>query len=771
MHYTIYRNTYAIHTFEPTGQQERELMVKDIVPVQFSSQIPVHLQIGDYIDVWGSRYELYEIPEVTKGSTMDYQYSCEFKALYYKLSKWKFNGYDSANQLTLKRVELMLTLDEFADLLVANANRNGSGWTKGEVIETEPMYLIFEGENILEVVSQLAANFKTEWWFDNKVLNFSKRGTSTGVKFEYGYDKGLRGGMQRTNVNATTVFSRLRVEGSTQNLPESYRFGQTRLQLPSPMTFIQGTKYGPDEIEADVVFDDIRPERIGTITSVGDIYTFTDTGMDFDLNVYLLPISAKVSFLTGNLAGQNFEILKGGYNHATKTFKIVKSELESLTLPNEDLHPEVGDTYYIFDIRLPEPYVTDAEARLLARGSEYFTENAAPKVTYILPPDHFYFTRQSLTLSLGDYYHVKDFDLLLNKDIRLTGYTRDLHEEFKYTAMIISDTPQGASFGRQMAEARELKKAIGVSKIKDIPRSRLNWRATNELATMINTIKAEMSLIIIDGGNYQTDIISTSSVTTFESTAGQIAHEQYTDYLNGIWDVPAFTGSLAATCLYFVYVKADRFENIAEMVLSQGKIGVEDDPDFYYFPFGQISSVFSGQRLFTSLRGYTRTVAGTISTGRIQSTDGLTYFDLDNGKLVSANAEITGKIVAESGEIGGFTIENNTLKSGNLTLDSVNQRILFTNSNTADKAFSAVGGAYNAVPGIGVAPAIFANQRAQSVAENTTLILSAKGSSLKNTALEIIEGGIRVNGKDAGTQYVAPGNWLRFENGLFVGIT
>lgn len=669
VNYSIKRNTYEIANIRPTGQQEKEIMTKDIVPMSFNVPNAIHFQIGDYVDVWGERYELYELAEPTKNHTQNFDYSLTFKAQWYKLSKWKFRGYDGENQLKVIEWQFTGTLLDFLTMIVVNANRNLAGWTIGDCDESEMQTLSFSGENILQAMSQICEAFKTEWSVTNQVIHFAKRGEVTGYKFEYGYDKGLKGGLRRTNVDSSNVFSRLFVQGSTQNLPADYRFGQKRLQLPAGMDFIQSTKYGPDEIEADVVFDDIRPERIGTISAIDGIFKFSDSGLDFDINEQLLPgLSAKISFLSGSLTGYNFEIQKGGYNPTTKQITIVKSDLEKESLPNDTLHPQVGDTYYIFDIEMPDSYVTDASNRLLTAGAEYVTKNAPPKTAYEVLPDHFYFERNSTVLRLGDFYGVKDLDLLLNKDIRMIGYVRDLHEEFKYLSMQLSDVVNSAEIVRQYNETAKVKKALNLNKIMNVQRSRENWKTTMQLTTLLDTLKAEMLLITVDGGAYQTNITSTTTLTDFIATDGHVFHEQYTEH-KGIWDVTGLTASLVDDIPYYIYIRASRAANSAQVIKSPTKIAVESDPLLYYFPFGVISSIIDGDRFFTSLRGYTRVTGGQIATGEIVANNGVSNINLDKGTFNFQNilaqiafteegVVLNGKIIATSAEFIDLIVQN-----------------------------------------------------------------------------------------------------------------
>lgn len=674
MLYQIKRGSTVVATVWPIGQQEKEIMIKDIVPISFSSPAPYFFEIGDTIQVYGETYYLNQLDEPKKNSTLSYEYSLMFQAAYYSLAKPIMMFYDSANALKVIKFEVMINARQLLDLIVANANRTQSGWVAGDCIDSEFKMMPFNGESVLTAIDNGAKEFKTEWWIVNKVIHFMKKGAVSGHSFEYGYNKGLRGGLTRTNVDSSSVFSRLYVTGSDQNLPPNYRNSQKNLMLPEPLEYIQGPKYGADEIEAVINFPDIKPERIGTISSVTSPFIFSDADLDFDLNEWMLPgdVRPKVSFLTGNLAGYWFEVPKGGYNHSSRTIKILKNEVEkAIELPSDLMKPEIGDTYFFFDMIMPPSYVEAKEQELLEKGTEHFNAQSVPRVAYDVPPDHFFFRRNNVVLNLGDYVHMKDVELRLDKDIRINSYERDLHDPHKYPTLRISDLPVGNAYVRAVAEAEKVTKALEISQVNNIQRARNNWRATNELVTMLETLKAEMLLITVEGGAYTTDIGSTTTIDHFQTTSGNIYHEQFKEN-NGIWHVPVFAVDLVDNIPYYAYVKASKFSTSAEIVLSETKIPVDQDTAFYHLPFGVISSILEGGRLFTPTRGYSKVVGDLIDTGRIVSHDGTQYWDL-NGSLFNIGTAlsgmdwgvteegtltISGRIVATNAEFINLAVQN-----------------------------------------------------------------------------------------------------------------
>jgi hypothetical protein len=641
MLYDIKRGSQVIATVYPEGQQEKEIMVKDIVPISFSYPSSIRFAIGDTIEVWGETYYLNQMDETTKDSSLKFSYQMLFQAAYYSLAKPKMFFYDRNNELKVLKFEIIVNASLLLDLIVANANRTQSGWTKGDCDETEYKLLPFNGESVLTALDNGAKEFRTEWWVVNKVIHLTKRGVSSGLRVAYGYDKGLRGGLTRTNVDSTSVFSRLYVSGSDKNLPANYRNGQKNLMLPEPMDFIQGPIYGDEEIEAVINFPDIKPGRIGTITSVTSPFMFTDTGIDFNVNDHLMTISAKVSFVTGQLSGYTFEIPKGGYNTSTKTVTIIKNEVEKdLNLPSDLLKPAVGDTYFFEDVISPPADIIAAQLKLLEKGTEYFNAQSVPRVAYSVPPDFFYFKRNQKTLSLGDYIYVEDFDLQLDKDIRINSYERDLHEKYKYNALTISDLALGSPIVRQVAAAQKVTKNLALNRISDINRARMGWKSSREMmnqyfdpstdqiftdaispitlrALMIQTGDASQQLVL-DGINFKSNY--EGDVNKLAWSEGQLIHATIEANARS-WDIPGATiEGLEPGTAYYVYAKCNRTTVDGVILVTSVQVKVDEDPDFYHFWIGFANSVIDNFRLLKSVYGsvsiYGRTIEGGIIFGQ-----------------------------------------------------------------------------------------------------------------------------------------------------------
>ena len=408
-----------------------KMLGEEIISLNVKSPIVIPVLLGDYI-VWRSRnFYLNKLPIVRKISANNYEYSFVFEALWYDLSKVQFlNSGLSAH-------EFMGTATDYIDLIVLNMNRvyGGGAYTRGTVLSTAYKYLTFNGENCLAVLNILKEQFNAEYYFDGTQINLvSSIGTATGKTLSYGKGKGLYE-LDRGSLDASNIVTRLFVQGSEKNIPANYRNYSPRLIFANAGSNYIDQNIGTyGVIEGSLVLEDIYPHRDGTVTSVNsNVLIFTDSGMDFDLNSYLISgVDATVIFNTGDLAGFEFKILS--YIHSTKVFTLkLNSDLKGYELPNSTLKPAVNNKYVITGITLPTSYVIAAESELTSRGTTELAKLSSPKVKYTLIPDPKYVESESLVFAIGDTYTLIDAELGVNNLVRILGITQDITDPRIYT--------------------------------------------------------------------------------------------------------------------------------------------------------------------------------------------------------------------------------------------------------------------------------------------------------------------------------------------------
>ncbi len=705
-----------------SATQQWNLNNEETVQITIESPFKQQFEIGDKITVFGRDYTLNRLPVVKKTGMHDFSYSLTFEGVQYDLLRvqYELSIETSGNQLQdVQGDTLTGTLQKFMQVLVANANRVFPGqWSLGVCPETDYKTLTFEGENCLAVLQTLCNKFtegSTTVEFEivktNNVyvINLKKVGSVLPYTFKFGRGGGMYE-LTRQNVTSTDIVTKLYVFGSSENISLKYR--ADRLCLPGKtkhQSFIQDdalvAQYGI--IEGRKVFDKIRPHYDGTVTSIvsGNVVQFVDANFPFDLNatsggetLYLISgESAKIHFNTGNLAGYEFDVVS--YNHSTHTFK-----LKSFQDDRGDVFPNTssaafqfaqGDKYKILGITYPNALISTAETELQDESALYYPQVSQPKVQYALSLEKTFVKNlvggtDSVIVNAfvpGDYLHIVDDDINVDKSIRIKGITRNILDEYKYT-LTISDTVTTSTTTRMLQELAEIDKIIGINNLKDPARARANWRTSRQVLDMIfdadgdyytdkiKPLSVDTSMLSVGAKSMQFGLVNTVFQPNYGGNAnaivwkgGVLTHYTINEEHAVSWVIA--DGSLTFSdnnAAYYVYAKCSRSAQTGTFLFTTQQIKVEDDANYYHFLIGVLSSVDQDihARSFSLTYGFTTINGRFIKTGRVESADGLTYFDLDNGEIggrivFTRNGEekTLAELGAESRESKDFI--NNTL--------------------------------------------------------------------------------------------------------------
>ena len=696
MELNIYRGTSTWLTIKTDDNTRliNQILGTDIIKSSFNSHIFLDIGIGDFTVYGGVIYHINSLPNIKKNSSNSFDYDITFESESYELLKTQFLDSDGNSDFYL-----IGNLETFIDLIVTNMNREHADWAKGTCDQTNADYrlLSFSKANCMQVLQKLCVEFEGEFYFEF-ALDFSEPaklpyypageaviGYKPAAEAEHGYkpveftiysytkdicftDKagedsgytflykqGLRN-IHKTTLSEKNIITRLYAFGSRKNLKSDYRDYSRRLKFISDgESYLEKNtdKYGT--IEHTEILEDIYPHREGTISAVdgADVKKFSDSGMDFNLNDYLLPgITAKVHFNSGNLGGYEFEV--HSYNNATKEFTIIAfSDDQGYVMPNATLKPAVGDKYVLIDIFLPQSYIDTAETALQAKAQAYLNDNCEPRVTYILEPDWRYFKVHLINLKAGDFVTIEDTVLGIDVMTRIVELTKSVANKYKYT-LKLTDHLEVQLIQRIYSEQEDLKEKIEIGYGGDIIRSRRNWRTSEELRSMVYDIDGYFDMDNIRPLSVQTGMLSVgtkstqfilkeieiegnyqSDVSKFHASAGQLIHLSIAEEIR-TWTLSEnLQESLANETAYYIYAKCTKEPGYTgQIVVDETQRKFDDDETYYYFLIGVLHSVVEEVRGVSLTYGQTIINGKFIRTGKIESTDGQVYFDLDNNEIV-----------------------------------------------------------------------------------------------------------------------------------------
>lgn len=300
---------------------------------------------------------------------------------------------------------------------------------------------------------------------------------------------GMRQGIAELTMNYADegVYTQFVVLGSSENLPRGYE--HERLQLDEDLMgtppvyagslIVDESKYARwGRKRMELIFDDIKPTRTGTITSIPEdnIFAFYDTSLSEVLAVEenWNPVGGTVHILDGNLLGYTFEIMAFHSGTYKITIKQI-SDSNGLLLPNADNETfrfSAGMKYNLAGIALPNSYVVDAKTRLKAAAvnaiNGYWTQ---PRASFSLTPDPFFLREKETDISCGWLIPIKHDALEIDKSIRVTSVTYDLLKDtyFDIDSVEVADITGKDNFmnsvHRQIATTRSIVNGTGARNV------------------------------------------------------------------------------------------------------------------------------------------------------------------------------------------------------------------------------------------------------------------------------------------------------------------
>lgn len=588
--------------------------------------------------------------------------------------------------------------------------------------------LTFSCENVLSALNTICTEWGVEYRIETvdgrRTISVGQIGRQVyEYRFAYGKGRGLYS-LTRSNASESSAPTRLYAYGSSQNLGTAYRERRRRLALPleHPSPLIREGLYVQDDalverfglIEGAVIFDQVYPSREGTVSSVDpqDELKFTDLEM-FDLNEtdeqgdskYLLGTSSPVvHFNTGNLGGYEFSI--AGYNSTTKTFTLVP-----FTDENEYRYPSAddaafriapGDRYVLLGIALPETYVAQAEERLAEKALEKYTRLAQGRYAYSLEIDPFFMkeyfpnARFAPAFSAGDYLYIEDADLVDGTDattgqagtaaVKISSVSIDLYQPYHYTVEL-SESAAASVITQIVRSEKEIEKVVQINDLADPARARRNLRTTAQLLEMtfdtdgyfrdgrIRPETIETKMIAVGALSQQFLLEGVVFSPNWNADPSQIAFSQGVLTHLGLdreqirrWTLlPGQVNGLEDQTAYYLYARCEKEGTSGTIVLDTQALRYDQQEGFYYFSIGILSRVEEGFRRICLTYGSSTINGREITTGRIASSDGATYFDLDRGqiggRIVFSDHSSTeaGETILEGGKLNTRLIDTDRL--------------------------------------------------------------------------------------------------------------
>ena len=431
---------------------------------------------------------------------------------------------------------------------------------------------------------------------------------------------------------------------------------------------------------------EIYPSRVGTVSKVevideaNNFYDVIDDSIpeNLDYNDYLIEgENMTIIFQSGMLAG-NDKAFELKYKHAERRFEIVPQEIDGQTMPGGVYVPRVGDTYAIFGCMLPDAYVCD-NASQTGASWDMFRETA--KALYEKEDVKFTFTGELQGmwakrnwLKVGGKLVVGGYVLFSDNQfapegipIRITGIKDYPTSPYSPTIELSNDV-QGKSLSSTIDEIQNGNVIVENNDKEIIRFTKRRFRDAVETMKMledallenftssITPITVQTMAMLVGDESLQFRFVDSSlrpiqyHITYNQETKQIIAPATILQHMTlGIdtitsdrskteykhWNIKGYTSPVLdqLSQQYYFYAKVPTGTGEGEFVLSPTAIGMDDVSGFYHLLVGLLNSEYDGERSFVTLYGFTEVLPGRITTDKIVSADGTTYFDLANSVI------------------------------------------------------------------------------------------------------------------------------------------
>jgi len=457
----IYRSGTPPTLEETINIDERTIFTKKLmgdcyISCDIISNTVLDIQIGDYVTLDSTNYYIERVPTVEKINNSTYKYSITFFSEEFFLKKKLFFSSDGLLDYSYTGEPT-----DFVTNIVAALNTTSSGWTVGTVDSADSKRIDFNNEYCNEALLRVAEAFSMEFEIVSKAINLrASVGTDTSLSFSYGKGEGLYK-LSRQQVNDQNIVTRCYGFGGSKNIPYDYRDRAKKIVFETgdpAVRYLENNTNLYGTIDGVYNDEDIYPQRTSTFTSVnidfdaGDSETefnnrtsyLIDSTLDFDINDYLIEGQvATVVFKSGDLSGVECEIWK--YDNANKKIYINPYvDTDGYTLPfyndGSPILPEVGDSYTLVNLSMPQSYIDTAEDDLEDATQDFLDENSVPQVVYDVDIDPKY-AKDIDSFGVGDRVTIVDTDLGIDSLIRISAVEYPLVQPYKIKATIANFVP------------------------------------------------------------------------------------------------------------------------------------------------------------------------------------------------------------------------------------------------------------------------------------------------------------------------------------------
>lgn len=391
-----------------------------------------------------------------------------------------------------------------------------------------------------------------------------------------------------------------------------------------------------------------------------------------------------VIFQTGMLAGKEFEVKyyhnsilnpDGSLKKAARRFEITPQEIDGQTMPNETFCPRANEKYAVFKCMLPDAYICDNATKsgaswdMFRQAVKNLFDNEETKFTFTGDLDGIWAKKDWLNIGgrikLGGY--IKFSDERFQKDgvlVRITGI-KDYINKPHSPSLELSNETKSASFSSKLKQLESEEVVIEDNHREALQFTKRRFRDAKETMSMleasllenftqsISPIAIQTMQMLVGDESLQFRFVSSKTnptqvshtinydqeKKTLKAAAGLIQHltlgvsslsssHKPEEYL--YWNVEEFESARLedGSKKYYLYAKVSKTTDKGVFFLSESAKTLNGVDGHYCLLVGVLNSEYNGERSFATLYGFTEILPGRVTTDRVVSGDGNSYFDM-----------------------------------------------------------------------------------------------------------------------------------------------
>lgn len=391
-----------------------------------------------------------------------------------------------------------------------------------------------------------------------------------------------------------------------------------------------------------------------------------------------------VIFQTGMLAGKEFEVkyyhnsilnADGSLKKAARRFEITPQEIDGQTMPNETFCPRANEKYAVFKCMLPDAYICDNATKsgaswdMFRQAVKSLFDNEETKFTFTGDLDGIWAKKDWLNIGgrikLGGY--IKFSDERFQKDgvlVRITGI-KDYINKPHSPSLELSNETKSASFSSKLKQLESEEVVIEDNHREALQFTKRRFRDAKETMSMleasllenftqsISPIAIQTMQMLVGDESLQFRFVSSKTnptkvshtinydqeTKTLKAAAGLIQHltlgvsslsssHKPEEYL--YWNVKEFESARLedGSKKYYLYAKVSKTADKGVFFLSESAKTLNGVDGHYCLLVGVLNSEYNGKRSFATLYGFTEILPGRVTTDRVVSGDGNSYFDM-----------------------------------------------------------------------------------------------------------------------------------------------